>query len=95
MEASQDDQEAFEVQDPQELVSVKRRRTFNTSLITGDQFRDALDKDLITKVDKVQRWLTKFKTLAQNANEYALLLYFMYFLIMLKFLSKPRFIPFW
>ena len=56
--------------------SDQERRSTNTALITGDAVRDSLPKDLVTKLDKVQRCLTKFKTLSQNANEYVPIFFF-------------------
>lgn len=53
----------------EQLNAIQVRRQFNNDLITGDEGREDLPKDLVTKLDKVQKWLGRFKSLAENANE--------------------------
>lgn len=51
------------------IDEVLSRRQNNIDLITGDAGRDSLDKDLIFKLDKIQKCLARFKSLHQNANQ--------------------------
>ena len=48
---------------------LQARRNFNNDLIVGDEGRDDLPKDLVSKLDKVQKCLSRFKSLPENAND--------------------------
>ena len=51
------------------IEKILARRQFNIDLILGDEGREDLPRNLISKIDKIQKLLGRFKSLDQHANQ--------------------------